>query len=387
MDSYSFKRLLRRPWLGLLGLLISAALCVLLCSLSGYLAAEEARLAEIRDDYKILCVVSDARGTKTKNLYISEIYTTKLLDPEGMGAYIQDPRLTKRFLWGALDNGGSGAPIYDLIGVSSPGCNSVLDEAQGGAYESDVEDFFNSFDRICLVSQGQYESLKGKTIRMKVADPVPVTDVWGMGRSGSGEREFQVVGWYKGDGMTVFIPFPTSQALGRQLSSVATADSASFYLKDNDQLDAFLEVAGNWFGQVQFGTVDYNGLYGLIIQDEQYRSTLSAVEQNIRRMHYLLPLLTLLSLGAGFLMGFLATRGEGRTYALMRTIGVTRRRLFVSVLLEQLIPPAAAAVAVGAVTGKPLAALVFLICNAVGCAIVVMRSVRVSPTQLLREQE
>lgn len=387
MDSYSFKRLQRRPWLALLGLLISAALCTLLCSLSGYLAAEEARLQEIRRDYKILCVVSDVRGTKTKNLLLTEIHTEKLLDPEGMGAYIEDPRLLKRFLWCTYEEGGANIPLYDLIGVSSPGCSAALDETQGGGYTSEVDDFFNSHEKICLVSKGQYEEWKGQSITMKVVDPRPVSSGLGGPRKSDGVREFQVVGWYEGEGQTVFIPYPASQTLSRQLSGAASTDSASFYVKDNDQLDELLEAADPWFTQVQFGAVAPKGLLGLIVQDEQYRSTLAAVEQNIQRLRYLLPVLTLLSLGAGFLIGFLATRGEARTYALMRTIGMTRRKLFFSVLFEQMIAPALAAVGVGIITGKPLAALVFLVCHTVGCALVVVRAVRVPPTQLLREQE
>jgi len=89
----------------------------------------------------------------------------------------------------------------------------------------------------------------------------------------------------------------------------------------------------------------------------------------------------------GFLISFLATRGESKTYALMRTLGMTKGKLFASILREQMFLTVLAALGVALVSGSYFTALGYLLCHSVGCCIAVIRSVRVSPAAILREQE
>ena len=60
MDPYLFKRLWRRPWLSLCGLVLSLTLCILLGYLSGHQQELKLQLEETRTSYDILCVVTDA---------------------------------------------------------------------------------------------------------------------------------------------------------------------------------------------------------------------------------------------------------------------------------------------------------------------------------------
>lgn len=84
----------------------------------------------------------------------------------------------------------------------------------------------------------------------------------------------------------------------------------------------------------------------LTIHDEQYNATIAVLEQNIERTRYLLPLVSLLGLGVGFLISFLATRGGRRTYALMRTVGMTKDKLLASILRKQLLLPILAVIVI-----------------------------------------
>jgi len=380
VDSFMIKRLLRRPWLSLLALVISAMLCAALCYLSGYLDAERARLAEIRDSYDILCVVSDVGGTKTDQLGMSRVYSDFILDKdEGIGAYIRDSRMVKSF--GYMSELGGG----DLVGVSSPRCVAALDESMGGSYEA-PEGFFASEEYICLVPQNSYDAYAGRSVVLQLTDSAGATPQYPYG-NGHGEIEFKVVGWYHGEGSELYMPYPASQKLGMRLSGFETTDAASFLVADNAHIEELIAVAAPMLSEVDPTELAPKGRFGFTIYDEQYRATLAAMEQNIRRLAYLLPLITLLSLGAGFLVGFLATRGEMRTYALMRSIGVTRRQLFFGVLAEQMLLPLLAALAVSAAMRQPVFALVFLICHAVGCGLATARSVLVAPSAILREQE
>ena len=380
MDGTSIKRLLRRPWLSLLSLTIGALLCLLLCVLAGTLRAERERLAQVRESYDTLCVVSDVRGTTTEKLGTTHIYTDFLTDTEnGIGGYVRDLRLTKAF------NCSGPGVTGQLIGVSSPRCTPLLDEARGGNFACDAEDFFASGDYICLLPQELYERCAGGSLTLQVRDPAGSSPMDPGGQAM--EIELRAVGWYLGGSGEIFLPYPASQKLASQLAPYATTDTAAFLLADNSKVTELTQAAQPMLSPVDPGAVAPKGLYALTIHDEQFRATISAMEQNIRRLELLLPGLALLSLGAGFLLGFLATRGEARTYALMRTLGLTRGRLFALVMAEQLILPALAALVLGLALGQPGPAALFLLCHALGCALAVLRSVRVSPAAILREQE
>lgn len=381
MDSYTFKRILRRPWLSLLSLVIAAALCVTLCYLTGYLRRERERMDRTRSAYEILCLVSDTRGTKTDDLGMTHFFTDFLLDEEsGLGSYIKEPRLTKRFTYQADKLAG------DLLGVSRAECAAALSDAV--ADESFIpEGFYEQTDYVCLVPKAMYDQYAGQPLTLELTDPKGATPQYGP-NNGKGTKDFTVVGWHSGQESVIYMPYPASQLLAQTLSGFGTTDSASFLLADNNSLEQMLEAAKEWFSPVQPGVyVPQGSRFGLIIRNEQYKATMAAMEQNIRRLQYLLPLIAVLSLAAGFLVGFLATRSEARVYALMRTLGMTRGRLLGTTLLEQLILPLLAALAVGAGMGAPLPAAVFLACHAVGCAIAIFRAVRVAPAAILREQE
>lgn len=374
MDGTILKRLLRRPWLSLTGFLISGALCLLLCLLVVHLDRQEAHLEEIRGSYEIRAVVSDLRGTKTDRLFLSHRYTDFLQDEQsGLGEYIRDLLLTKSFDLKATFG------IGKAIGVSSERCASPLDPKAGGAWYAEVDDFFGSSEHICLVSEVSYEKSAGQELTVNLKDSFAI-------EGGAGDYPFTVVGWYKGEGTDIYIPYPTSQNIAGHLAEAASTDSASFTVKDNSKIDEMLEVAANMFEQVDPSSTQ-TGSFALTVHDRQYKATIATMEQNIRRTVYLFPLLALLGLTVGFLLGVLGTRRETRTYALMRTLGVSGFGLFCSVLIEQMIMPVLAALIVGAVLMRLLPALIFLACYLVGCIFAVIRPVTGSPTKLFREQE
>ena len=374
MDGTLIKRLLRRPWLSLTGFLISGALCLLLCLLVVHLDRQEAHLEEIRGSYEIRAVVSDLRGTKTDRLFLSHRYTDFLEDEQnGLGAFIRDLLLTKSFELRATFG------VGNAIGVSSERCANPLDPKAGGAWYAEVEDFFKSSERICLVSEVNYQTMAGQELMVNLKDSYAI-------EGGSGDFPFTVVGWYKGEGADIYIPYPASQYIAGHLAEAASSDSASFTVKDNTKVDEMLAVASKVFEQVD-PSAKQDGSFALTVHDRQYKATIATMEQNIRRTAYLFPLLAMVGLSVGFLLGVLGTRREIRTYALMRTLGVSGFGLFCSVLLEQMFMPVLAALIIGAVLMRPLPALIFLACYLVGCIFAVIRPVTGSPTKLFRDQE
>lgn len=385
MDPYLFKRLWRRPWLSLCSLVLSGVLCFLMCFLTGYRQEQEDKLKETQESFEVLCVVSNIQGNQTSSLRLwswAEYFVTS--DEYDLHKYVKDLRLTKEYEVTSLELGVTDALA---VGVTNPRCVEQLDPALGGGTEYIDDSFYTSEEMICLVSEEVYDRLgENKTVTLSLRDPA-VNEFVEKDR-GFGKFEFQVVGSYKGKGVNIYLPFRTAQNIGVEISGQTYTDSIAFLAADNTKLEELSQAAS-----VKFKTVDPLGVNtegisaALTIHDEQYRATIAVLEQNIERTAYLIPIILLLSLGVGFLISFLSTRGERMTYALMRTLGMTKGRLFASILREQMLLALLAAFAAAVVTRLFEPAMWYILCHGIGCCIAVIRSVRVAPTAILREQE
>ena len=203
---------------------------------------------------------------------------------------------------------------------------------------------------------------------------------------GKGTIEFQVVGYYAGRGADIYMPFSAAMNLAKELSLRTSCDSIAFLAVDNQNLTAISLAAMDKFGEVNPHATNPVGL-ALTIQDEQYRSTVATLEQNIQRVGYFIPIIMLLGLGVGFLASFLSTRNENKTYALMRTLGMNSKKLFGSILREQMVLAVVAAVIALAISGAWISIVIYLVCYIIGCIACVTKMVKVTPTAILREQE
>lgn len=404
MDPFLIKRLWRRPWMSLCILLLTGVLCFLLCYLSGYRQDQSRELERTKASFDILCVVTNRRGTESVSLRMGSSAYYFLTDPEGaMPPLIRDLRATKEF---HVFSGGLYVDQELMIGVTNERCAEELDPAMGGETVLFTEDFYGSDAALCLISQEKYErllqerleqaELEGETyseaqlrqevFTLSVTDPY-VYPQTGDG-SGIGKTELRLGGYYSGGGESIFIPFRTSQNLAAELSGRVSTDSLAFLAADNSGLEELVEAASEVFGTVDPLAAEHSmPRLALTVHDAQYQATVAALEQNIRRTEYLLPVVAVLGLGVGFLISFLSTRGERRTYGLMRTLGMTRGRLVASVLLEQLALAILSTGIVAAATGSGLPALVSLCCYTVGCCAAVIRLLQIPPTAILREQE
>lgn len=390
MDPYLFKRLWRRPWLSLCSLILSVTLCFLMGYLANYRQGQQAKLQQIKEQYDVLCIVTDRRGTRSDSLRMSDQVAQLLSDTSetGLAQYVRELRITKEFLYtspvlGVTDK------IWNptLMGVSDPRCSPMLDPEEGGEVTYLVEDFYSQSEYVCLISEETYRNLDRDTVKLFIEDPFIDPGLYEY--LGSGMVEMTIGGYYAGGGNTVFISFDASQRLCDEISKgIRSSDSVSFFASDNEKLPEIYEVSGKVFGTVDPNAGDKAFLQiAMTIQDGQYRATVTALEQNITRTGYLLPVVLLLGLGVGFLISFLFTRSERKTYALMRTMGMTRWRLFGSILREQLLLVAIAVLAAIALTREPVPGAVYFLCYAIGCAACIFRPIRVPPTAILREQE
>lgn len=416
MNPYTIKRLLRRPWLSILSIILTGAMCFLLCFLTGYLERQEQELETTRTSFDISCVVTTRDGARATGLRMSSRYIGAIEEGSRLHPFIRDLQITKEFT-GLILSEMRPSP-YDnyredvtVLGVSDEKCHDSLNTALGSQVVMlGGDSFYDSSERICIVSEVLWRTLNS-TRKSELADlenaGIPITEEMRTAPyileirttdpmidpefepdRGRGTVTLTVAGYHLGKGDTVFIPFGVAMDISQEFSGRQSCDSIAFTAADNLKLEELAEAASEFFGEVvPAGSFYADPPFALTIHDEQYRATLATLEQNIRRTRILLPMLLLVGFGMGFLISFLSTRGEKRSYALMRTQGLTRGRLLISVLVEQTVLPLAAALTTGALLGKLLPAAAYLCCHCVGCILVAVKAVRVPPTAILREQE
>ncbi len=391
MDPYLFQRLWRRPWLSVCSLILSAVLCFLMGFLTDYRADQQQRLEDTKTQYDILCVVTDRRGTRTNTLKMNEETLNFVLDesPEGFRQYTRDLRISKEFEYTCPVLGLTNVLDLTVYGVNNERCADVLNPEMDASVTYLVDNFYDQDEYLCLVSEEIYNQmveLERDTLKLFVEDPFISERIreW----VGTGVIEATVAGYYSGTGNAIYLSFPAAMRLCDEITGQRSCDAISFYAADNERLEEISGAAKAYFGSVNPNAPD-NAIphVGLTIHDEQYRATIAALEQNIARTGYLLPIVTALGLGVGFLISFLYTRNERRTYALMRTMGMTRGRLFGSILREQLVLVSVAVLIAFALTREGGSTAVYFVSYTIGCCMCIIRAIRVPPTAILRDQE
>ena len=376
MGPFYIRRLKRRPWRALCALLLCAAFAALLCRLASQASAQRAALANVHEHMDVRCTISNVQGTSTSHLRMGNGYLWRVQDPEGMlTPYIRDLQLTKEFYYISqalqVDDG-------VLTGVTDPCCADVLDPDLGAEVTYFVQDFFDSDAAQCLVPEAFYQQLgEGGRLTLQVMDPL-----------GDGQRHTYactVAGFYLGAGTEIFLSWPCAERLMEDISETLSCDSMTFFARDNRQLSALAEAAATTFCPVDPTGSFTIFMYAMTVHDSQYLETVDALETNIRRTQLLIPALLLGALAAGFLSSYLAMRGERRSFALMRAVGMPRGRLTLAILAEQLLPPAIGC-ATAILWGNVLAGGVLLLCTVLGIGVGAIPIFRLRPAALLSKR-
>jgi len=378
MSPFALKRILRAPGKQIIALFVGAFLAVMACYLSSYREKQTKLRAQTYASANVLCVVTDVTGTQSDHLNMGYGAVQAVTNESfyRLPAYVKEPRFKKDFLLNET---------VPIIAVSRKECADALDPARGGGVTLFREDFFESDDSICLISEEAYRAAPDEVVSGIVKDPR--ADTRFLQGDGFLQVEWTVAGYYKGVGETVYLPFETGMNLCETVSNGLRVDAISFLAKDNTKLDELKDAASDVFGTVDPYAETVSRSFALTVHDEDLNTAVAAIEQNIRRTGLLIPVVFALTLASGFLIGFITTRSEKQTYALMRSIGTKKRVLLRGVLTEQLTLPFLACAIFGAVFLAPIPAVITFWLYAAGCIFSVIRAASVSPAQLLREQE
>lgn len=300
---------------------LSSIAAVVLCGIAD---RQEAALEYTIDNTVVSCVVTDAKGTNQDSLHMVNGFVDRLLGlRHEQGNYLDEVVCNVR----AKSTVALESPKeWNAVGILSQASEHTLSPIEGGSitfFEGWDESVFLTDQRVCLVPDGMNYAQED-----------------GIGYFSISTEDYhlrlQVIGTYVGGGANcIYCPFYMSWEDG--LSTLRWVDSCSFDIRDNRRID---EAKAMLFET--FVVPDRNNQldmlsYGLLVQDETFQNTLNEIQSNLSTLRLLLPLLIVLCGGIGFFANYLSTRSRIKEFAVMRCLGMKRRRIFVLAFGENLL--------------------------------------------------
>lgn len=301
-----------------LGVFASAAL-------QNMTARQEAAMADMVHNTQIHCVVTDAQGSSSDNLQMFSAFVDMLMGRRHeRGCYLDEYVKNVRAKASIPLDQPAGMTLRRILSFDSDSALAAVAGVHIALAEGWTEDAFQTDARVCVIP-AELEIQAGTAgqpyIRI-VMNGVPM--------------ELQVIGTVSGSsGDVIWCPFYLQTE--EEISEVFRVESCSFNILDNSRLEACKTAIYETFVEPSLSNASDGLSYGVLIQDETYQSTLSELRSNLSILRLLLPILIVLCGCIGFLATYLNTRGRIREFAVMRCLGVRRRRIFAQVFGEQLL--------------------------------------------------
>lgn len=301
-----------------LGVFASAAL-------QNLTAQQETSIANMVQNTQIHCVVTDPQGSSSDNLQMFSAFVDMLMGKRhARGCYLDEYVKNVRAKASIPLDQPAGMTLRRILSFDSDSALAAVAGVHIALTEGWSEDVFQTSARVCVIP-AELEIQAGTAgqpyIRI-VMNGVPM--------------ELQVIGTVSGSsGDVIWCPFYLQTE--EEISEVFRVESCSFNILDNSRLEACKTAIYETFIEPSLSNVDDGLSYGVLIQDETYQSTLSELRSNLSILQLLLPILMVLCGCIGFLSTYLSTRGRIREFAVMRCLGVRRRRIFAQVFGEQLL--------------------------------------------------
>ena len=380
-----------------LGLIFS----LLLLNLNASLGTQRQKREEALVSLPILCVVADQRGEKTEDLYITATIFDRFVGEGGpLYPFLDKVCLKADFAFGPDSLKHNHEPVEGLeissgersiVAVTRIEAERNLAAEQGTEIHflpGFSEECFQDTSRYyCLLPQDMYQLVPGGQLSVDIIfDSIPQPMAL--------EYELEIIGYYLSGGGDIYCNWQVAWDGFARADAVRHTDALSFTLKDNHKLTEFKAVAAEYF--VKAGSTEHSifPLYSLAIHDQQFNSTIFALDRNIRLMQVVLPLMNLLAIGIGFVVSYIYIRNRKQEFAIMVSLGTSKRTIFSLVFWEQ--------VTLG-LTGIILGALLWqlnsqfgqqhllissglLVCFMGGAAMAIIRVLRIPAMAMLRTE-
>lgn len=291
-------------------------------------------MAELERNARIQCVVTTAQGKNSNNLKMISVLVDMLLGARHeRGCYLDEYVRDVRALASAPLDIPAETELRRILSFDSDASLSAVEGASIRLAEGWEESAFRTDQRVCLIPEGM-EAQPGPDGALYVSTREKMTGV---------SVDLQVIGTVSGGpGNVIWCPFRVQRQEG--VSEAFQVDSCSFDIGDNARLEECRAAIYETFVEPKLSNVGDFMTYGVLVQDETYLATMEEFRSNLSLLRVLLPVLMALCGGISFFAAYLTTRGRVREFAVMRSLGLKRGRMFLLVFEEYALLTAAGAV-------------------------------------------
>lgn len=321
-------------------LMIVAALGVFVSAvLYSLTARQEAALAELEENARIQCVVTNAQGQRSGDLGMVSAFVDMLMGLRHergcyMDEYVRDVRARATLPLKEPE----GMDLRRILSFDSDGALSAVEGASVQMLDGWEEAAFRTSERVCLIPEGLEAQTRPDGTRCVTATTEDGVSV-----------DLQVIGIVSGGPRDIiWCPFYIQRQEG--ISEAFPVESCSFAIGDNARLEECRAAIYETFVEPRLSNVGDSLTFGVLVQDETYLATMEEFHSNLSLLRLLLPVLMVLCGGISFFAAYLSTRGRVREFAVMRSLGMKRGRVFLLVFEEQVLLTAAGAL-VGGLAG------------------------------------
>ena len=317
-------------------------IAMVLCGLHASNQAELENYEITRKEIPVTLTVTNLQGDQTENLKLEPWVSSVLAGyfDWGLSDYLKDVQIE---CIRQIETIGGQQADSSLCGMLSIQCAPEILPITNGAvtwFDGYDESAFSGKELVCIVPEGYTEDTQLELYFKR--DWVEVDSMGLPVASGTYEYSctLTVVGTYTTLYNTryLYCPYYVTDQVNTKLRVGSTLDSASAVLKDNDQLEEFLEVAYKFFLQPGMDTTP-SGLkkYGLLVDTDALEKAEIVLQNSITINRISTYLVFILSAAASFFLGFLMIRSRKREIILMRTLGKPNWRIYVEFAMEQML--------------------------------------------------
>lgn len=300
--------------------------CVTSVLLDRLIQRQEESLQRMIEITRINCIVTDAQGMHSDDLNMLAGFVDMLMGyRHDRGCYLDEYVMDV--------NAKSTVPLKtpsetNLCRILSFASDSSLSEITGNHIalnEGWTEDTFLGSEKVCIITE----------------DVPTFTDMSGtkwvqVTQNDSSSADLQVIGRIQGqlEG-TVYCPFYLN--MHEDLTELYRVESCSFTIRDNHFLDNSKAAIYEKFVEPSLSNPLESQTYGVIVQDETYLKALEEIQSNLTMLRLLPPILILLTGCIGFFASYMTIRSRKKEFAISRCLGITQRKIFTLVIMEQIV--------------------------------------------------
>lgn len=340
---YMIKRFRHHPFVGSAVILFASIIVMGLCSLQHSGLAARTHFAELYQQIDVRCTITSLSGTSSDGLqiYPAMIFrftgegNTDPKDQENVAEYVENVQIkgSRNFQWNGKE--------YTLVGITSIEIAPSLRPENGCTIfynEGVAADLFGGDGMHCIVPLNMMQEMK------KQALPEDVLDIWldNSYEDNAFEGALQIMGTYhSADEKTVYCPWKTYVRILRCMGEYEMADALHMTLRDNDNVHLLREITKKWLvapDPALAGKAQINGIsLALDIDDSQLRQAAQTLENSMTVNRITSILVLLFSAVSGAFAGYLMIRCRKKEISLMRTMGTSNSRIYLSFVAEQFI--------------------------------------------------